>query len=55
MGEGRRLVGENSRSWRANERARKILAEHHPKPLTDEQEREIERMVRDMEDSAVIR
>ena len=28
---------------RANERARQILADHHPKPLTDEQEREIDR------------
>jgi len=29
---------------RANDRARQILAEHHPKPLTDDQEREIDRL-----------
>jgi hypothetical protein len=29
---------------RANERAREILATHHPKPLTDNQEREIDRL-----------
>lgn len=29
---------------RANERARQILAEHHPEPLTDDQEREIDRI-----------
>jgi len=53
IGEGRKLVGENSRSWRANERARKILAEHHPKPLTDEQEREIDRIAAEAQKKAV--
>ena len=53
MGEGRRLVGEDSRSWRANERARKILAEHHPKPLTDDQEREIDRIASEAQQRAV--
>ena len=38
---------------RANERARRILAEHHPKPLTDEQEREIERIALDAQKKAV--
>ncbi len=38
---------------RANERARKILAEHHPKPLTDDQEREIDRIALDAQKKAV--
>lgn len=38
---------------RANERARKILAEHHPKPLTDEQEREIDRIALDAQKRAI--
>jgi trimethylamine:corrinoid methyltransferase-like protein len=29
---------------RANERARQLLATHHPKPLTPEQERELDRI-----------
>ena len=38
---------------RANERARKILAEHHPKPLTDDQEREIERIALEAQKKAM--
>jgi trimethylamine--corrinoid protein Co-methyltransferase len=38
---------------RANERARKILAEHHPKPLTDDQEREIDRIAHDAQQRAI--
>ena len=38
---------------RANERARKILAEHHPKPLTDDQEREIDRIAGEAQQHAV--
>ena len=51
--EGRRSAGKNSRSWRANERARKILAEHHPKPLTDDQEKEIDRIALEAQRKAV--
>jgi len=38
---------------RANERARRILAEHHPKPLTDEQEQEIDRIALEAQRRAV--
>ena len=38
---------------RANERAGKILAEHHRKPLTDDQEREIERIALEAQEKAI--
>ena len=38
---------------RANERARKLLAEHHPKPLTDDQEREIDRIAAEAQKKAM--
>ncbi len=38
---------------RANERARQILAEHHPKPLTDDQEREIDRIALEAQKKAM--
>ncbi len=38
---------------RANDRARQILAEHHPKPLTDDQEREIDRIAAEAQRKAV--
>ncbi len=38
---------------RANERARQILAEHHPKPLTDDQEREIDRIAAEAQVRAI--
>ena len=38
---------------RANDRARQILAEHRPKPLTDEQEREIDRIAKAAQEKAV--
>lgn len=38
---------------RANEHARKILAEHHPKPLTDDQEREIDRLATEAQEKAI--
>ena len=38
---------------RANDRARQILAEHRPKPLTDEQEREIDKIAKAAQDKAV--
>ena len=39
----KRFEGKDMRQ-RANEAARRILAEHHPHPLTDEQEAELDRM-----------
>ncbi|NQU09959.1 trimethylamine methyltransferase family protein [bacterium] len=38
---------------RANDRARQILQDHHPKPLTDDQEAEIDRLAKDAQQRAV--
>jgi len=45
--------GRKDMRQRANERARRILAEHHPKPLTDDQEREIDRIAAEAQKKAV--
>ncbi len=38
---------------RANERARSILAEHHPKPLSEDQERDIDRIAQSAQERAI--
>lgn len=52
MGEGRRLVGEDSRSGRANARARSSRSTIRS-PLTDDQEREIDRIAHAAQQRAV--
>lgn len=38
---------------RARDRAKQILATHHPKPLTDDQEREIDKMAKAFQEKAI--
>lgn len=47
------MMGGKDMRERANERARQILETHHPKPLSDAQEAEIDRIAKDAQQRAI--